>query len=188
MLCTGNICRSPVAEALLRQRLRRGGVIGRVQSAGLLQGGSPASEHSVDLLEARGLDLSAHRSQTMTPELLRSATMIVGMAREHVREAVVQAPDVFPRTFTLKELVRRAESVGAREAGEPLEEWLTRVHGGRASKDLMGVSTEDDVKDPIGLPRGAYVTMVNELDELTRRLYWLAWGAAEGERAVEVAS
>lgn len=188
VLCTGNICRSPVAEALLRQRLRRGGVIGRVQSAGLLQGGSPASEHSVTLLEARGLDLSAHRSQTLTAELLRRATLILGMAREHVREAVVLAPDVFPRTFTLKELVRRAERVGRREEDEPLEQWLMRVHGGRTSKDLMGVSAEDDVRDPIGQPRGAYVTMVTELDDLIGRLYWLAWGAAAGGSATEVAS
>jgi protein-tyrosine phosphatase len=154
----------------------------------LLQGGSPASEHSVELLRGRGLDLSGHRSQTITPELLRAATLIIGMAREHVREAVVQAPDVFPRTFTLKELVRRAEAAGPREADEPLEQWLMRVHGGRTSRDLMGISTEDDVKDPIGRPSGAYVTMVAELDDLIGRLYWLGWGAAAGVPAAEVAS
>lgn len=169
----------------MRQRLRRGGVIARVQSAGLLQGGSPASGHSVDVLRERGLDLTAHRSQTMTPELLRAATLIVGMAREHVREAVVQAPDVFSHTFTLKELVRRADAAGPREAEEQLEQWLVRVHGGRTSRDLMSVSTEDDVRDPIGQPRGAYVTMVNELDGLIGRLYWLGWGAAEGLPATE---
>lgn len=183
MLCTGNICRSPAAEALLRQRLRRGGVIARVQSAGLLRGGSPASEHSVDLLRDRGLDLSSHRSQTVTPDLLRSASLIVGMAREHVREAVVQAPDVFSRTFTLKELVRRADEVGPRRAGESFEDWLRRVHGERTPRDLMGASTTDDVRDPIGMARGAYVTMVGELDDLLGRLYWLAWGAAEGKPA-----
>ena len=187
MLCTGNICRSPAAEALLRQRLRRGGVIARVQSAGLLNGGNPASEHSVDLLRERGLDLSTHRSQTLTPELLRGASLILGMAREHVREAVVMARDVFPRTFTLKELVRRAEDVGPRRSDESFEDWLRQVHGDRTPRDLMGASGADDVRDPIGQPRGAYVTMVSELDDLLGRFYWLAWGAAEG-RAAEVAS
>lgn len=149
----------------------------------MLSGGSPASEHSVDLLQARGLDISEHRSQTLSPVLLRAANLVIGMAREHVREAVVQAPDVFPRTFTLKELVRRGEEVGPRDADEPFEQWLARVHAGRSSKDLMGVSVEDDVKDPIGLPRGAYVTMVSELDDLTSRLFWLGWGAVEREVA-----
>lgn len=160
-------------------------MIARVQSAGLLSGGSPASEHSVDLLRDRGLDISGHRSQKLTPELLRGANLVVGMAREHVREAVVTAPDVFPRTFTLKELVRRAEAVGPRQEHETLDQWLAQVHGGRSPRDLMGVSQQDDVKDPIGLPRGAYVTMVTELDDLIERLVWLAWGHADDE---EVAS
>jgi protein-tyrosine phosphatase len=158
-------------------------VIARVQSAGLLQGGSPASEHSVDLLGKRGIDLSTHRSQPLSPELLGTADLIVGMAREHVREAVVMVPDTFSRTFTLKELVRRAEDAGPREADEPFDQWLMRVHRGRTSRDLMGVSREDDVKDPIGLPRGAYVTMVSELDDLTGRLVQLGWGAVEREVA-----
>jgi len=165
---------------LLRQRLRRGGVIARVQSAGLLHGGSPASAHSVDLLRERGLDLSGHRSQTLTADLLRGSSLVVGMAREHVREAVVMTPDAFPRTFTLKELVRRADEVGPRRAGEAFEDWLRRVHGHRSPRDLMGASSADDVRDPIGQPRGAYVTMVGELDDLIGRFFWLAWGAAEG--------
>lgn len=168
---------------LLRQRLRRGGVIASVQSAGLLEGGSPASDHSVDLLRERGLDLSAHRSQTMTPDLLRDATLILAMAREHVREAVVEAPDVFPRTFTLRELVRRGSDNGPRAPDEALRDWLMRLHQGRTTSDLMGASAEDDVKDPIGLPRGAYVTMVSELDDLVDRLFWLGWGAVEHEVA-----
>ena len=170
---------------MLRQRLRRAGVIARVQSAGLLKAGNRASEHSVDLLRERGLDLSGHRSQKMSSDLLRAASLILGMAREHVREAVVQASDVFPRTFTLKELVRRGDEIGPRQADEPFDQWLRRVHGARTARELMGHSTDDDVKDPIGLPRGAYVTMITELDDLLERLVWLAWGYADRQ---EVAS
>jgi protein-tyrosine phosphatase len=164
----------------LRQRLRRAGVVARVQSAGLLEGGNPASPYGVDVLREQGIDVSGHRSQTMTLELLRGADLIVAMARQHLIEAVVQAPYLFPRTFTLKELVRRGGAVGARAPDQSLEAWLARVHAGRATKNLMGTSAEDDVKDPIGRPRRDYVQMVSELDGLIDRLVWLAWGAAEG--------
>ena len=123
--------------------------------------------------------MSAHRSQSMTAELLGGADLILAMAREHVREAVVQVPAAWPRTFTLKELVRRGEQIGPRAPGEPLEQWLARAGSGRTTKDLMGSSREDDVADPIGQPRSAYERMVTELVDLVDRLVGLVWGDAE---------
>ena len=106
-LCTGNICRSPVAEVLLRRRLADLGVPARVRSAGLLRAGIPADAIGQELVAGRGLDLSAHRSRTVSREILLGADLVIGLARQHVREAVVTAPEAWPRTFTLKELVRR---------------------------------------------------------------------------------
>ncbi|HUQ63692.1 MAG TPA: ribose 5-phosphate isomerase B [Acidimicrobiales bacterium] len=169
-MCTGNICRSPVAEALLRHRLSDSGADVHVASAGLLRGGLPASEHGIAVLAERGFDLSEHRSQPVTPQLLEGADLVLGMAREHVREAVVLVPQAFPRTFTLKELVRRGEAIGPRGEGETVEMWLERAHAGRTSIDLMGASPADDVADPIGHPRPIYERMVAELDNLTVRL------------------
>ncbi|MDQ4134389.1 MAG: hypothetical protein M3179_14580, partial [Actinomycetota bacterium] len=186
LLCTGNICRSPVAEALLRQRLVDLGVDARVRSAGLLRAGQPASEYGQEILQARGLDLSQHRSRTVTREILRGAHLVVTMAREHVREAVVAAPEAWNRTFTLKELVRRAEQVGPRSPDESFDTWLARVGAGRTPADLMGSSTADDITDPLGMPRSAYEQMVTELDDLLDRLVLLAWGhatVAEAEAA-----
>ena len=155
-----------------------------MRSAGLLEGGQPASNHGVDVLSGRGIDLSAHRSQSMTAELLQVADLVVAMAREHVREAVVLVPAAFPKTFTLKELVRRGREIGPRQPGEPLDRWLARAHAGRSARDLMGHSREDDVEDPIGRPRTAYEHMVEELSGLTDELVWLVWGESEqGEQA-----
>lgn len=159
-----------------------------VRSAGLLQGGQPASAHGVDILRERGVDMTAHRSQPITAALLRSSDLILAMAREHVREAVVQVPDVFARTFTLKELVRRGEHVGPRLADQPLERWLSYLHAGRTARELMGPSTEDDVADPIGQPRAAYERMVADLDSYIERAYWLVWGAEERRADRERAS
>ena len=170
-----------MAEALLRQRLAAAGVFAQVRSAGLLESGNPASASSVDILAGRGLDIKGHRSTTMTPAILGEADLLLGLARQHVIEAVVMVPEVWPRTFTLKELVRRGAAIGPRKEGEPLDAWLARAHMGRTKASLMGVSADDDVADPIGQPRPAYQRMVDELDDLVGRLVGLAWpGTASG--------
>jgi len=167
-----------MAEALLRHRLDTLGVDARVSSAGRLQAGQPAAAHGIDVLRGRGLDLTTHRSRAMSPDILRSADLILGMAREHVREAVVTLPAVWPRTFTLRELVRRGEAVGPRRAGEPLADWLARVGAGRRTADLAGDSAADDIEDPIGQPRPAYERLAVELDDLIDRLVAVAFAGA----------
>jgi len=175
MLCTGNICRSPAAEAMLRQRLHALDVVARVRSAGLLDDGRPAHTSSIDTLADRGLDITTHRSRRLTASVVGSADLILGMAREHVREAVVMMPAAFPKVFTLKELVRRGEAIGPRRADETEAQWLARAHAGRTSADLLGDSDVDDIADPIGLPRIAYERMAEELDNQLDRLVALLW-------------
>ncbi|MDQ2825788.1 MAG: hypothetical protein M3Y04_02285, partial [Actinomycetota bacterium] len=99
-----------MAEYMLRKRFTDAGIDARVASAGLLQAGNPAQAHGIDVAQSLGLDMSAHRSRSMTRDVLAAADLVVGMAREHVREAVVLDPGLWPRTFTLKELVRRGEA------------------------------------------------------------------------------
>ena len=170
LLCTGNICRSPMAEGILRHRLSARGVSAHVHSAGMLDMGRPASDHGIEVLRARGIDLSSHRSRTMSAQLVRSADLVVGMARMHVREAVVLAPDVWPKAFTLKELVRRGESLGSRAPHQAVEEWLDRAHAGRSRTELMGDSDHDDISDPIGAPRSRYEATAAEIEDLSDRL------------------
>jgi protein-tyrosine phosphatase len=167
-----------MAEVLLRHRLDALGVDASVASAGRLQDGLPAAEHGVDVLRGRGLDMSTHRSRAATRQILTSADLILGMAREHVREAVVAEPAVWPRTFTLRELVRRGEAAGPRRAGESMQDWLARVGQGRRVADLAGSSPDDDIADPIGMPRPAYERLAVELDDLLDRLVAVAFAGA----------
>ena len=167
-----------MAEVLLRHRLGEMGVDARVASAGILQSGQPASDHGIDILRGRGLDMTTHRSRAMSRDLLSSADLILGMAREHVREAVVLNPALWPRTFTLKELVRRGEAVGPRGAHESLADWLARVGQGRRISELTGSSPDDDVADPYGGPRTAYERMATELDGLIDRLVTVVFAGA----------
>ena len=167
-----------MAEYLLRSRFTSLGVVARVASAGVLREGQPAHPHGVDVLRGRGLDMTEHRSLGISPVLLTSADVVLGMAREHVREAVVMAPAVWPRTFTLKELVRRGEAAGPRRSDEELADWLARVHQGRKVADLSGSSPDDDIADPIGSPRPAYERLALELDDLVDRMVAVAFAGA----------
>ena len=180
ILCTGNICRSPMAEAFLRHRLEDLGVPAHVHSAGLLDDGRPAASEGVLLLERMGLDTSGHRSRRMTAAMLERADLVLCMAREHVREAVLLSPDVWPRSFTLKEIVRRAERAGPRAAHQPFDEWLAKVHAGRSKSELLGSSDDDDVADPIGGSPSVYQGTADEIGELVDRLVALGWTVPQG--------
>jgi protein-tyrosine phosphatase len=108
-----------------------------------------------------------------------SSDLVVGLAREHVREATLLVPSAYPRTFTLKELVRRGGEVGARGDGESFDEWLARLHEGRNSLMHLGTSPEDDVEDPIGRRPAVYERVADELAQLVDQFVDLAWGTEE---------
>jgi protein-tyrosine phosphatase len=178
-ICTANQCRSPMAEALVKARLAKAGLADQVavSSAGLFPGGSVATPEACEAVGELGADLSAHRSQAIDGGLVDSADIVIGLAREHAREAVVLRPDAVARVFTLKELVRRAEAAGPRQRGESLATYTARLGAGRNPADLLGRSREDDVSDPIGRPLDVYRKTAGELDDLIARLLSHLWPA-----------
>ncbi|MDI9891763.1 arsenate reductase/protein-tyrosine-phosphatase family protein [Microbacterium sp. IEGM 1404] len=110
-VCTGNICRSPVAELLLARGLA-GFPDVAVESAGtgaLVGAGIP--EPALRLLSADGVDGAGHHSRQLTPALVREADLVLAMAREHRRAVVELVPAATRRTFTVRELARVAESL-----------------------------------------------------------------------------
>ena len=170
-----------MVEAFLRRRLGDLGVDARVHSAGRLFDDVPASAEGVAVLQAMGVDASSHRSRRLTPDMARDADLILAMAREHVRDVLVIDQALWPRAFTIKELVRRATGVGPRSPGQPFDEWLAKVHAGRDAADALGASGDDDVADPIGEGSRFYRRTAADLDDLTARLVDLAWAGAHGE-------
>lgn len=80
MVCTGNICRSPMAEVLLADRLRKLGIEVTVSSAGLRAlVGAPADPLALELIQKRGLDLSAHRGRQLTREIIHASDLVLVM-------------------------------------------------------------------------------------------------------------
>jgi len=185
LLCTANQCRSPMAEVLLRHHLDRAGVLGSVASAGLYEGGAPATPHGIEVMAARGLDLADHRSRCVDQAMLRSADLVLGMARQHVREATVLAPEVLDRTFTLKELARAATDAGPRPADESLRAWLARIAAGRDRPALLGAGHDDalDVADPIGGSRADYERTAALLDDLLGQIVALSFPSPSRSQA-----
>jgi protein-tyrosine phosphatase len=123
IVCTANICRSPMAAALLRQRIAALGLDGqiRVQSAGVwAAGGEPASPAAVEVLAKKGVALGDHRSQPVTPALLEQADIVLVMEEVHRRSLFYLTPQHLRKVFLLSEMIGRHDDV-ADPYGGPVE-------------------------------------------------------------------
>jgi protein-tyrosine phosphatase len=182
VLCTANVCRSPMAAALLTRRLAALGVTVPVRSAGMTGSGDPPLPEVISVMASYGIQISSHRSRVVCAGDLASAALVLAMSRDHLRYAAATEPGVWPRAFTLKELVRRGERTGPRPPGEPLPGWLSRVHAGRERMSLLGDSPDDDVADPAGGPFRGYADTAGLLDRLVARLAGFGWAHAGPHR------
>jgi protein-tyrosine phosphatase len=174
VVCSGNICRSPVAEGLLRRALQRRFQDGApaVSSAGTIGWeGSPATPESIEAAAERGVDIAGHIARRFAPPMIEEADLVVCMAAEHRVAISEQDPDALDRTFTLKELVRLLES-SVPAAPQELEALAGRV-GAAASARANGQPAnpfDQDIVDPLGMPLETYRAIAWELDEWTDRL------------------
>ncbi len=102
-ICTGNICRSPMAEGLFREMTRTRGDI-TVSSAGVgAVRGQPPSTHAVTVLRPLGIDISRIRSRPLTGALVEEATVIFAMTRGHLDMILTFFPEAAEKTYLLSE-------------------------------------------------------------------------------------
>ncbi len=134
-LCTGNVCRSPMAEGLFRHAVKGRGEF-RVISAGLgAIDGEPPTHHSAQAMKEIGLDISKQRSNALTAEMVRSADLILGMTHSHVDTVLLLYPSAAEKTFLL------------REFDDTLEPY------------------EKDISDPIGSSYYVYVDCRDQIEQ-----------------------
>ena len=169
-ICTGNIVRSPMAQALMQRSLDEVGVAALVESSGTMDWQRPAEPEAVEAMASMGLDISAHISRPLAAEQVARADIVIGLAREHVRDAALLCPGSIPRMFTLKEIVRRSGEIEGPRIGEILESWLHRLSADRTLDSLLGDSPTDDIIDPIGQPVSEYRATAAEISSLVDRL------------------
>lgn len=146
-VCSGNSCRSPLAEGLLRVKLPsrlRDEV--EIKSAGTLGiTGSPAARYSVELVEEKGGDISKHRSQGVTEKLLGETDLILAMAAEHIDFLHDEFPQYRENVFLLKRF-------------------------GRAAGDTNPDDADDDIFDPVGSSKETYRLCAEIIEEELERI------------------
>ena len=111
MVCSGNTCRSPMAEALAKQVLanQRGVRVDELEAAGVrvlsagvsARPGAPAAAEAVEVMRQQGLDLSRHRSRPLTPELIQEADLILTMTEAHRNALLDLVPSAAEKTLRL---------------------------------------------------------------------------------------
>jgi protein-tyrosine phosphatase len=174
-VCRANLCRSPSAEVMCARALGALHVDAAVASAGMevVEGQVPPDDF-VELAELRGIDLRAHRPTAFTDELGRASDLVLTMTRELLRNMVVATPQVWPRSFTLLELVRRGTTTTPPAPGDTLATWVARVHASRDRAELLSADPVDDLRDPmVEVPESTThpnEEMFGALERATRRL------------------
>jgi protein-tyrosine-phosphatase len=159
-VCTGNICRSPTAEALARRELARyPGAPIRLSSAGshALEG-NPAASRSMLAAATRGADLERHFARELTRRRVRAADLILCMAAEHRPFVLGYDRSAADRSFLLATFARVASQW----------EWLAT-----SPAELVTLAAEhareldgDDIEDPLGHPPEVYAACAERLDGL----------------------
>jgi protein-tyrosine-phosphatase len=172
-VCTGNLCRSPMAEALLRRALegRRCSEV-EVASAGTWAApGYPATSEAVATLAGRSVDLASHRSRPLEASEVASADLVVAMTSVHVREILRESPEARRKVVLLKEL---AELEIEDAAATSLPDRLAAILSAGRPPPRRSL----DVDDPIGLPGFAYDRCADELEAGVAALVELLCGPA----------
>lgn len=143
-VCTGNICRTPMAEYLLKEIIDRENLqdLMRVGSAGTgALEGYPAAEFTAAVGKAHGIDTTAHRARSINPQILKEADIILCMERHHQNDLYQIFPHFKEKIFLLKKFA-----------------------GGNSE-------TDGSIRDPYGGPKSTYEETFLEIEKEIERIW-----------------
>jgi len=168
VVCTANVCRSPVAAARfaagLSDRVDRDGHRWFVSSAGVGHYDVALDRDMVKAAATLGLDITDHVPRQVTSADISAADLIVTMTRSQLRTIVAAEPSAWRRTFTLRELARRASRYAPLDGS--FGDWLDAAGTACRSADLLGESADDDIDDPFQRGYAANLATAQELERL----------------------
>lgn len=166
-VCTGNVCRSPVAERLLGASLEPLGV--RVISAGTqAPRDMEIAPQMLALLAGRGIDASDHTSRWLRAADVASSALVLGMERDHRGQAVALFPQALRRSFTLLGFAAIAQRLPPEELGRianlgtAAERLGALVEIAPRYRQLAGA---EDIDDPIGRDQATYDRVFGEIED-----------------------
>ncbi|SHJ80291.1 protein-tyrosine phosphatase [Anaerobranca californiensis DSM 14826] len=180
-VCTGNTCRSPMAEAYIKDKIKDGYFLSAGTDA---IDNLPASENAVMALKDLGIELKEHRSQRITKEKLAEVDLVLTMTLRHKIRLINQYPEFKDKIFTLKEyakgidlekIIKRVEELESiilqsknelNNDGENIEEFKSKFQKeiGELQK-LYETMAELDVADPFGGTLDDYRVTLQEIKE-----------------------
>ncbi len=166
VVCTGNTCRSPMGEAILRERLTSAGIDAAVASAGTLGWSQrPASKHAVTVMAEMGLDIGGHVSRRIASGDL-DVDLVVAMTRIHAGAVIGRDSELRPRVFLPSEFSRLATdspSMGLATPSRAAMRERIEAIGAKREGNLVGRPAEE-IDDPAGEPLAAYRATAARLD------------------------
>ena len=187
-VCTGNICRSPMAERLTRagleQRLGPDAERFVVESAGTWgHSGAPMEPYALSTLASYGVDGSDFRARELVAEHVAGADLVLGATRDHRAAAVVLHPRAARRTFTLREFARLAGAVDPAQltSSDPVERARRLVDAAAGRRGLVPPDSprDDDLVDPYQGPERGFADCGELVQRTLQRPLDLLAGAVQ---------
>ena len=177
-VCTGNRFRSALAEHLFRAAT--GALPVRVSSAGT-QELAPASAlpEALELGLGLGVDLTAHRSRPLRPEMVETADLVIGFEQRHVRVAVVEGGAARERTFTAGELAALLRVAGVPAGDDPAGDARAAIAEADRLRSRLGAKLQAaELPDPFGGTEEEYRASMAAVDGAVREIAFGLFGRA----------
>jgi protein-tyrosine phosphatase len=171
VVCTGNVCRSPASELLLRAGLEAAADV-EVTSAGLSAlAGAPVAAPMDRLLAEHGADPAHFVARQLESDDVRGADLVLTMTAAQRRAVVTRVPAAVRRTFTLLEFADVAEVAEVdRLPGGPAERLAAVIQAAPRARALRGGAPEDDIEDPYGRPEEVFTRVFTAIDAAVDRV------------------
>ncbi|TDQ38744.1 low molecular weight protein arginine phosphatase [Aureibacillus halotolerans] len=176
-VCTGNTCRSPMAEAIFNAQAPNGMV---AKSAGISAApGAPANQKTAAVLASSGVSIN-HASAPVSQDVLAWADLILTMEMTHKSVIVMSHPHVADRCFTLKEYVLGLDlwkQLDALKAEQAMQIALGNTPTKHTQQDIETLEQaiqslgDMDIVDPFGGSSAAYEQTFSEVSDLLDRLF-----------------
>lgn len=197
-VCTGNTCRSPLAEGILSAMARERGMEVEAKSAGLAAfEGIPVSEYSAAILQEKGISTDGMRSRRVNRELVDWADLVLTMTMGHKQMLIANFPDALDKIHTLVEYAHsgdgRVNELAAERERLAAELEIKRSTGGKITpedtarlRELEMRLPDPDIADPIGGSVETYRKTAGQIGEaIGKVLDRLAAeaGSGDGSRA-----